>query len=353
MGGNLNVAAIKFDFVEERKAIGEAELRNVCNRTVVHLDSQDLGAQTASFTGRAVDLAVVTSPFRSGIVALCLEQFSFDIGDDAFEARGVAKLAAIFVLPLHLNVKVVSIKNCLLNLFIEFVPRCAEFEFEFGGESLHHAGHVWVELALWCRPGKQYSIGNRIVWVAENEVWICALLCAETAALWTSAKWSIERESSRFNLGDCKRVFVWTRHLFAEDTSLLGRVLFIDHVDDDAATGKFQSGFDRIGKSPDDVFLRNQTIDDHRNVVLEGLLQRLSLSKLNHFAIDHRACVSLAEKIFEQVDELAFLLVDDLRENLKSCSLGKLHDLVDDLLRSLFDNSFAALCAVRNADASP
>jgi len=74
---------------------------------------------------------------------------------------------------------------------------------------------------------------------------------------------------------------------------LLGRPFLVNQIDDDSPTGKFQCGLNRVCESTDDVFLRNQSVNNYRDVVLESLLQRFGICKLNNFSVDDRASVTL------------------------------------------------------------
>ena len=111
---------------------------------------------------------MVPRPLRARVVALGLEQFSLDVGDNTFEACRVAKFATVLILPLDLHVEIVAVEHCGLNLFGKLVPGCGQFEFQFGGQTVHHSGHVGVNFAGRCRPGQQNTIGNRLVWVTND-----------------------------------------------------------------------------------------------------------------------------------------------------------------------------------------
>ena len=135
---------------------------------------------------------MVPRPFGARIVTLGLEKFSLDVGNNTFEARCVAKFATVLVLPLNLHVEIVAVEHCVLNLFGKLVPGCGQFEFQFGGQAVHHSGHVGVNLAGRCRPGQQNTIGNRIVWVTNDQFNISTHLGAETPAILAGAEWGVE-----------------------------------------------------------------------------------------------------------------------------------------------------------------
>ena len=74
---------------------------------------------------------------------------------------------------------------------------------------------------------------------------------------------------------------------------------------------------------------------------------------MNDFTIDDGTRVALTDQVFEEIDELAFFLIHELSENLKASAFFEFENLIDNLLRRLLDNLFAALGAVRNSDARP
>ena len=168
----------------------------------------------------------------------------------------------------------------------------------------------------------------------------------------TGAEWCVEREGAWFDFGQRQRMLVGARHLLAEDAASGIRVV-IDQVDDDSTAGQLQRGFNRIGQSSDDVWLSYQAVDDHRDVVLEGLFERGGIGEGNHFTVYHRTGIALSAQVAKEVDKLALLLVDDLRQNLKTGSLGQLENLIHDLLRGLLDDLFTAVCAEWHSDARP
>ena len=87
--------------------------------------------------------------------------------------------------------------------------------------------------------------------------------------------------------------------------------------------------------------------------MLESLFQWLRFGKLNHFTVDNRSCVALADEILEKVDKLSLFLINQLGENLKSRAVFELKNLVNNLLWRLLYDLFAALGAVWNSNASP
>ena len=129
--------------------------------------------------------------------------------------------------------------------------------------------------------------------VTEHQLWVDRHLRAQAGALRASPKRCVEREGSWFNLGQRQRVLVGARHLFAKDSASRIRVV-IDQVDDDSTAGQLERGFNRVGQSPDDVGFGNQSVDNHRDVVLERLFERSGFSQRDDLPIDHRAGITLS-----------------------------------------------------------
>jgi hypothetical protein len=96
-----------------------------------------------------------------------------------------------------------------------------------------------------------------------------------------------------------------------------------------------------------------EAIHDHRDVVLDLLLELGRIAELHQLAVDERARVAGRREILEEVDELALLLADDGGEHLVAGALGKLHEAIGDLLHGLRRDALPADRAVRHSDARP
>ncbi len=68
-------------------------------------------------------------------------------------------------------------------------------------------------------------------------------------------------------------------------------------------------------------------------------------------AVDARSCVALLCQLVEEAFVLALATTDDGREHLEASAVLELEDAVDDLLRRLPGDLFAAVRTVRHPDA--
>ncbi len=170
-------------------------------------------------------------------------------------------------------------------------------------------------------PRDDDTFADREVFIAEHQVDVDRHARAESGAGGAGAERRVERERARFDLGERERVPVRARQLLGE--GLPGVVAFaVDVVDLHHAAGEAQSGLDRVGDASEDVVGGDETVDDHRDVVLVALLQRGRLGQLDELAVYDRAGVSLRAEFTEEVDELALLLRHDRRDDLVAGALG-------------------------------
>ncbi len=161
----------------------------------------------------------------------------------------------------------------------------------------------------------------------------------------------VEGEDARRELGQRHAVLRAREALGEDQRRLLGLALAGHDLDLDEAVRHRERGLDRVRQPPAQVVLHHQAIDDHRDVVLELLVQRDGLLEQPHLAVDARPREALAAQRLEHVLELALLAARDRRVDREARPLRQLHDLLDDLLGRLARDRPAADRAVRVPDA--
>ena len=352
LGGDGRLPVGQGEFVHELTGVAQTERADIRNARVVHEHGEHLGLEAGSFADVAVDLAQVFGPALTLGVALGLQVLAFDIGHDTLETGGVAHFAAVAVLPLDAHFEVVAAHDGVLHLTGQVAPRRIEREVQVAGEAVEQF-LVVLEQPLTLRgPGQHDTLGDAQVGVTEQQVFVDGHAGAEAGALRAGTERGVEREGTRFDFGQLHRVVVRAGELLG--VVLPGLVaLFIEEVDLYQAIGEFESCFERVGETAEQLGAGDQAVDNDGDVVFLLLLERGWFAQLNLRAVDDRAGISTAGQFLEQVDELALLLRDDRADHLVADALLQLHQLVGDLLHGLRPDDLAADGAVRHADTSP
>ena len=188
-------------------ALGELQLREEVDRLVdghrvhlgdvvtVHLDREDLGLETLSLTGAALDLAhvllgLLARPVAVGLVALALQPV-----DDARVRRVVgADLAvAVAVLDRH-RALLDAVEDQLLVLGREFLPRRVDVESAERGDPVDETREV---LEAHAGPRRERAVGERERVVGDDQVGVDLEARPESGADGTGAVGRVEREVAR------------------------------------------------------------------------------------------------------------------------------------------------------------
>ena len=123
------------------------------------------------------------------------------------------------------------------------------------------------------------------------------------------------------------------------------------HLDD--ATGQGSGGLDRLREPSPQVALHHQAVDDHRDVVVELLVELDLLVQPPDLVVDPDAAVALQPELLEELLELALAAPDHRRHHHEPRPLVEGHDPVGDLLDRLPLDRLPALGAVGLADPRP
>ena len=123
------------------------------------------------------------------------------------------------------------------------------------------------------------------------------------------------------------------------------------HLDD--AVRQRHRGLDRVGQPLAEVVAHHEPVDDHRDVVLELLVELDRRLEHPQLAVDLDPREALGAQLVEQLAVLALAAAHDGRHDHEALALLELHDLVDDLLRALAGDRRAAVEAVGLAHPRP
>ncbi len=115
----------------------------------------------------------------------------------------------------------------------------------------------------------------------DDEVGVEIELGAEPVAGRAGAERVVEREQPRLDLGD--REARDRAGEFRRKDRLLARIGVFGDRD---PVGEVERGLERIGEPVAEIGRDDDAVDDHRNVVLEVLVERPDLVEFDHLAVD-------------------------------------------------------------------
>ncbi len=338
--------------VHEPARVGETQLGRIRDARSMDEDGQDLRLEPFAVAHRAGHLAQVFRPASALRVGVGLDVLPFDVRNDPLEARGVAHLPAVAVLPPDFDFEVVPAHDRIADLFAQVAPRGLEREPEVACETVEQLLVVVEEPLALRGPRDDDALGDAQVVVGEQQGLVDGHARSQAGAFGARAEGRVEREGPRFDLGELDGVAVGAGQLLAERPPRLWP-REVDEVDLDEPVGEPERRLERVGQPAEDVGTGHESVDDDGDVVLVLLLQRGRIAQLDLFAVDERARVAAGRELFEQVDELALLLRDDRAEDLVAGAGFELHELVGDLLHGLPLDRLTADRAMRDADARP
>ena len=278
---------------------------------------------------------------------------ALDVRLHAFESGGVAAFAAEAVAVGHLNLVVLAVQDGGAGLGGQVLEGGVQVEAELLPQAREQAQPVFGGcFAL--RPGGDSALAEGQVGVGYEQFGVYFKARADAVAGATCAERRVEGEGARLDGVDLQRVVVGAGEVFAKGAGAFRVVLLAVHeVDEHAAVGELERGFDGVGQALVNTVLNDDTVDDHLDGVLVLLGELGRVGELHGFAVHAGARVALGEQVLEEVHKLALTCADDGREDLQAGAFGVLLQNVHDLLRSLLGDFFATFGAVRVADACP
>ena len=278
---------------------------------------------------------------------------ALNVGLHALEPGGVAAFAAETVAVGDLNLVVLAVQDGGAGCGGQILEGGVQVEAELLPQAGEQAQPVFGGgLAL--RPGGDGALAEGQVGVGHEQVGVDLQARADAVAGATRAERRVEGEGTRLDGVDLQRVVIGAGEVFAEGAGALGVVLLAVHeVDEHAAVGELERGFDGVGEALVNTVLNNDAVDDHLDGVLVLLGELGRVGELHGFAVHAGSRIALGEQVLEEVHELALTCADDGREDLQAGAFGVLLQNVHNLLRGLLGDFLATFGAVRVADARP
>ena len=278
---------------------------------------------------------------------------ALDVRLHAFESGGVATFAAEAVTVGHLNLVVLAVQDGGAGLGGQVFEGGVQVEAELLTQTGEQAQPVFGGcFAL--RPGSDSTLAEGQVGVGHEQFGVYFQARADAVTGATRAERRVEGEGTRLDGVDLQRVVVGAGEVFAEGAGAFGVVLLAVHeVDEHAAVGEFERGFDGVGEALVNTVLNDDTVDDHLDGVLVLLGELGRVGELHGFAVHAGTRVALGQQVLEEVHKLALTCADDGREDLQAGAFGVFLQNVHDLLRGLLGDFFATFGAVRVTNSCP
>ena len=278
---------------------------------------------------------------------------ALDVRLHAFESGGVAAFAAEAVTVGHLNFVVLAVQNRGAG----FGGQVFEGGVQVEAELLPQAGEQAQPVFGGCfalRPGGDSAFAEGQVGVGYEQFGVDFQARADAVAGATRAERRVEGEGARLDRVNLQRVVIGAGEVFTEGAGAFGVVLLTVHeVDEHAAVGELERGFDGVGQALVNTVLNDDAVDDHLDGVLVLLGELGRVGELHGFAVHAGTRIALGQQVLEEVHKFALTCADDGRENLQAGAFGVLLQSVHDLLRGLLGDFLATFGAVRVADARP
>ena len=279
--------------------------------------------------------------------------FALNVRLHTFESGGVAAFAAESVAVGDLNLVVLAIQDGGAGLGGQVLEGGVQVEAELLPQACEQAQPVFGGcFAL--RPGSDSALAEGQVGIGYEQFGVYFKARADAVAGATCAERRVEGEGARLDGVDLQRVIIGAGEVFAEGAGAFRVVLLAVHeVDEYAAVGQLERGFDGVGQALVNTVLNDDAVDDHLDGVLVLLGELGRVGELHGFAVHTGTRIALGQQVLEEVYELALTCTDDGREDLQAGAFGVFLQNVHDLLRGLLGDFFAAFGAVRVADARP
>ncbi len=312
-------------------------------------DGEHLGLEPGTAAGRAGHVAHVALVLLPRPLALGVGVPALDPLHHALEAGVVRALPAVLVAVAHVHLVVGAVQDRLLRPRRQRTPGRVDVEVLRLAERLQQAQEVFQVVPG--RPGLDRALAQAALRVGDEQFRIDLLLGAQAGALRAGAVRRVEGEDPGFQVLDRQGVVVGAGQVLGV-AALAVRVVLgqVDEVEQDQAAGEPQRRLDRVGQPLLGARLDAEPVDHHLDGVLLLLLELRRVGELVHHAVDPGPRVPLGLELGEQVDVLALAAPDHRGEHHEPGALGHREDPVDDLLRALLGDPFAADRAVRLAD---
>ena len=290
-------------------------------------------------------LDLLAREFRVGLAVAALE-----VRDDPLKARRVGALASVAVAVAHLDrFAVGAVKEGPPLLLAQRAPGRLEVD---PVALRKRRGHLVVVGRAARRPRRQRALPDRELRVGHHQLRIDLELRPQTGAARARALRRVEREHPRLELGH-RGAALQAGELLREGERLAELAATRDDRHRDDPVGERGCCLDRIHQALAHVRAHDESVDHHRDVMLDLLFERELLLERAKLAVKQNPRETLRSQLLEQLPVLALAAAHDRREHHETRALGQLEHLVGDLLDRLPGDPRAADVAVRHADPRP
>ncbi|MCG3120365.1 MAG: hypothetical protein ALAOOOJD_03028 [bacterium] len=282
---------------------------------------------------------------RANVGRVGLFVTAHEIGDDAFvfahELRlhfAVPTIVSKFKFPVA-----GAVQHDLLLFFRQPLPRRFHRKAILFRNRFELAVIPAIDIVL--TPGFNRARANRKFWIGHHEIRIDFQGGAESIAGLAGAIRRVEGEHAR-------RQF-FNRNAAIDAGKMLGKENFslADDVDHHQTVGEMQRGFKRVGQTRFNALLANEPVNDDFDIVFFIFVQLDFAGDFFDFAIDAHAHIAFAAGGIKNLAILAFAPAHHRRQHLEFGAGRQFQNCIDHLLHSLALDFFAAIVAVRHADA--
>ncbi len=346
----LGVCQLHLGQPRQRRA--DAQVRELVDRHPRHEHRARLGPQPGAAARRARPHAHVLLDLLARELGVGLAVASLEVGDDPLEARLVGAPAAVAVAigDLH-GLAVRAVEEQLAVLLLQLLPRRLEVDAVALGDRL---ADLLVVVRGAVGPRGERALGDRQRRVGHDQLGVDLALRAQAGAALAGAVRGVEGEHPRLELGH-RGAALQAGEALGERQHRSRAVLPSrrQQLDLDDRVRQPRRRLDRVGQALADVVAHDEPVDDHRDVVLELLVELDRIFQQAQLAVDLRPRVAVGAQLVEELAVLALAPAHDRREHHEARALLELHDLIDDLLDRLALDRRAADVAVRLADPRP
>ena len=247
------------------------------------------------------------------------------------------------------DLEIMTEQDVMPYVLRQILPRGVHGEAHVFGQAFKHMTII-LGRHLGVRPWLDDTLIQRLVGVGDDEFRIDLQFETKAGAHRAGAIRCVEGERARLDLVQFKRVAVRAATVFGEWLPPRCTAFLLVHVvDDDAAVGETQRGFDGIGKPLAHTIFDHQAVHHDFDGVLTGLRKFDIVGQLAHLAVDQCTGVTVGTQQFEHVHKFTLTTFDHGRKNLESCAFRLGKQGIHDLLRGLRLHQLTAFGAMRYA----
>ena len=313
------------------------DLHDALARHIAHVPDRHRAAfraQALALAGAAGFVAEVAQVMLAHALGGGLLEAPHQHRDDAFEA-GLVGAGAAALAPADAHRLVArAVEQQVLDLARQLLPGPVQRDLERAGERLDHPERPAALLLQRVVPRLDRAAADAPRGVGDDEVGIHLGPGAETVALVAHPERVVEGEAVRRQLREADAVHRAGEVLAVDALRLAASRKQRDGVED--ALAFLERRLHRVDEAPRAVLLlHHQAIDHHRDVVLSLLVEVDVLVQIADHAVHPGPGETALARIGDHVLVLALALLDERPQQGEPGALGKLRQLLRDLLGAL------------------